>query len=134
MTPTALDDRLRRIDRHLLTLLTWNLDIMTTLQELQDKQDALVAAAAEAKADAARQRQVADQGIGLMQAQSAAIADLRAQLAAGVAITQAQIDALGAKADQALLDMADANTVRDQVDVDVAAEVTANTPPADPAP
>lgn len=125
---STTEDRLARIERNLLTLLRWSIDIMTTQQEFDAKMDAMVAAAADAKADAATQRAITDQAVGLLQGLTAAIADLRNQAQAGAVITQAQFDALAAKADAALADMAAANATRDQASLDLQAGVSGNTP------
>jgi len=119
------EDRLARIDRNVLTLLRWSLEIMETLDTMQQKLSELTAQATEAKADAARQTALAEQAVGLLQGLTQVIADLKAQQGP---ITQAQLDALGLQAEQALADLAAANTARDAADATLQGGVTSNTP------
>jgi hypothetical protein len=122
--------RLARMERLILNLATsLNLYtdlIMSTLEGLQTKQDQLVTAAADAKADSVRDRARVDLAIGLIQALAAMVAELKA--AGPALITQAQLDDLDAKAGAALTDLGEANTVRDQASDDLASGVTENAP------
>lgn len=98
---------------------------METLDTMQQKLSELTAQATEAKADAARQTALAEQAVGLLQGLTQVIADLKAQQGP---ITQAQLDALGLQAEQALADLAAANTARDAADATLQGGVTSNTP------
>jgi len=119
------EDRLARIDRNVLNLLRWSIDIMTTQAEFQTQMDQLAAQGIEAKADAARQAAQVEQAVGLLQGLTQVIANLKAQQGP---ITQEQLDALGLQAEQALADMAAANTTRDAADATLQGGVTDNTP------
>jgi hypothetical protein len=116
---TTIEAALHRIGASLLTarrdilnLELRSLSIMAIEQELQDKIDQLVAGQAEAKSDAARHEARTNAAIALIQDLKTAIGNLPPP---GV-VTQAQLDALVAKADAALADMAAANTQRDAAD------------------
>lgn len=98
---------------------------METLETMQQKLAQLTAQATEAKADAARQTALAEQAVGLLQGLTQVIADLRAQQGP---ITQDQLNALGLQADQALTDLAAANTARDAADATLQGGVASNTP------
>lgn len=98
---------------------------METLDTMQQKLDGLVAQATEAKADATRQTALAEQAVGLLQGLTQVIADLKAQQGP---ITQGQLDALGLQAEQALADLAAANTARDAADATLQGGVASNTP------
>lgn len=98
---------------------------METLETMQQKLAELVAQATEARADATRQTALAEQAVGLLQGLTQVINDLRAQQGP---ISQAQLDALGLQAEQALADLAAANTARDAADATLQGGVTSNTP------
>ena len=98
---------------------------METLETMQQKLAELAAQGAEARADAVRQTALAEQAVGLLQGLTQVIADLRAQQGP---ITQAQLDALGLQAEQALADLAAANTARDAADATLQGGVASNTP------
>jgi hypothetical protein len=129
---TATRLRFAHLERLILSLhTTLNLRLdsfMITFEDYQAKIDELNAAAIEAKADATRQAVQTEAAVGLLQALSAKIGDLVAQGAG--AITQAQLDALGAQVSTALTDLADANAARDAADATLAAGVAENTPPS----
>lgn len=59
----SYEDRLARIARNVLTQLRWSLEIMETLETMQQKLADLVAQANEAKADAARQTALTEQAV-----------------------------------------------------------------------
>ncbi len=86
--------RSARIERLLLKLLRWETDNMATLNELQNNVAVLRTQAANQEATLAAQRVLVEQAVGLFQTLAAVVADLRAQLAGGAVITQAQLDAL----------------------------------------
>jgi hypothetical protein len=121
----TVDDRLLRIERNILNLSRWSIDIMSTLQELTDLVTSLQAANVEAKADAARHAAATDNAVGLLQALSARIAELASQ---PTLVTQAQLDALALQAQAALTDATAANATRDAADAALAQATVDNTP------
>ena len=88
------DKRLDDINGKLDMLLFQGGKVMATVQELSDELDAIKTAVDGVKADSAAQKQL--------------IADLKAQLAAGSPVSQAQLDDLDAKADSILAVLAPA--------------------------
>lgn len=129
-TLAQLEARLARIEPLINSLYLWTITIMSTLAEIQAQNDALAAAAVEAKADATRQAALVAAAVDALQGMGTAIADLQAQLASAMPVTQADLDAMAAKNAQALADLADANTTRDAAD----AALAAGTPAAPPDP
>ena len=73
-----------------IQLNSWGTLIMSTFQDVQAAIDAL-----EAKVDADAAQSA--EAVGLLQALTASIADLKAQVAAGTPVSQAQLDALAAR-------------------------------------
>jgi hypothetical protein len=108
----------------------WSEKIMLDITQLQAQVEALTAAASADKAAAAASAAKVDTAVGLLQALSASIADLKAQLGAGNAITQADIDALTAKASAALTDLTASAATETAADAALDAGVAGNTPTA----
>jgi multidrug resistance efflux pump len=122
-----IEDLVRTVNRNVLNLSRWSIDIMTQLQDLEAKVDLLTAAAADAKADSAAQRALGVQVVGQLQDMNQAIVDLRAQVAAGQAVTPEDLDRLSGKVQGSLDLFATANAERDQAQADLAAGASANT-------
>lgn len=110
-TDTRILSALRRIERNTLLLQIQGMDIMATFTELEAKVDELRAGQAEAKADAARHEARTVAAVTLIQDLRQALVDAQSG-----GVTPAQIDALVAKVDAGLADMAAANTQRDAAD------------------
>lgn len=131
MTITSQLDRIEHLllsQYHLINF--WSAKTMADITQLQAKIDALTAAAAADKVASAASAAKVDTAVGLLQALSASIADLKAQLAAGNAITQDQVDALTAKAETGLADLTASAATETAADAALDAGVAANTPTA----
>lgn len=128
MTTNQLDriEHLLLSQYHLINF--WSARLMADITELQTKIDELTAAAA---ADRARAEAGAAQvtlAVSLLQALTATIADLKAQVEAGNAVTQEQIDSLTSKANAALGDLTSSAATESAADAQLGAGVSENTP------
>lgn len=109
----------------------WSSKLAADLTSLQARINELVDASNADKAAAEAQAAKIDNAIGLLQALTATIADLRAQLADGAAITQPQIDALTEQVTSALGTLGQSAVTDAASDAALDGAVAANTP-ADP--
>ena len=125
---TTCDTELDRI-KQILFLINWSVQIMADLATLLDKITQLEAKGALDDTAAKASALIVTNAVGLLQALSAIIADLKAQLGSGSAITQAQIDAADTAATNALASLGASATTEAAADATLTAATTANTPP-----
>jgi hypothetical protein len=121
-TLARIDSRLDRLSISVLSqsrnLSLWNTIIMSTFADLQSGLAAL-----EAKVDADAQQSAA--AVALLQALTATIDDLKSQIGAGVAVSQADLDG-------ALAQIQGITGKLDASDATLAAGITDGTPPSGP--
>lgn len=135
-TTDELKAQITRVENLLLSnhhlINYWSSRIMTDLTQLQAQVAELTAAAENDRLAALASSAKVEQAVGLLQALSASIAALQAQLAAAVndPAVQSAVDALVAQVSEAVSDLRASATTEAAADAALDAAVAANTPAA----
>lgn len=124
-----IEQRLLRIHRDLLDLTERTITTMGIIEDLNAKLDLLQASLVDAKADAARQTALAQQGVQTMQDMKAALDDLRNNQGIPPDV-QTQLEALSGKLDASITTAEEANATRDAADASLQAGIAGVAPPA----